>query len=303
MVPSELAVLCHNDDAQGMAVVASARKRGAAVQHLDACAWVQGGWSFDLVNAVEACPAHVVWVRSTPAWPAHLAARDAQWTADQWHTAVAVHADRERFALGMQMRWERRGATVIPSPSKRVDDHKPGQLLRWHDAGVRVPRTLVSQDPQRVRAFRSDVGDVIIKPLSGAGHAALAPTHIADDVVRACPALWQERIHGADVRVVVARGKIVGAGMKRVPPHIIDSRLDHSQWQPWTLTTNDETLVLDAAAALNHPLTAIDARMTAHGLVFLESNTCATWLDLEHDVHLPITERVTEALLAMRTVT
>ncbi len=84
-----------------------------------------------------------------------------------------------------------------------VAENKLVQLHIAQHAGFRVPRTLVSQDPRRIREFYTMLGgSVIVKPVRGTHQfhlltKMLTEEHItSEDSLRLCPAIYQEYIPG-----------------------------------------------------------------------------------------------------------
>lgn len=95
------------------------------------------------------------------------------------------------------------GGTWISHPeATRTACNKLLQLKVAQQAGLRVPKTLVSQEPDRVRAFCADSGgQVIVKPVAGVQNTPLMtglvrPDVLRDDAIRVCPATYQELIPG-----------------------------------------------------------------------------------------------------------
>jgi len=93
---------------------------------------------------------------------------------------------------------------------------KPAQLGLAHGVGLAIPRTLVSNDPARVRAFVGEADSAIVKALDRIGWEddegeVVLPTTIItsddcdDDVsIRACPMIYQHRVAKAyELRVVM----------------------------------------------------------------------------------------------------
>ena len=76
------------------------------------------------------------------------------------------------------------------------------QLIRRH--GLRVPETLVTNDPDAVRAFCARHGRVIYKSVSGV-RSIVTEVGAADlarlEAIRACPVQFQAYVAGFDVRV------------------------------------------------------------------------------------------------------
>lgn len=96
------------------------------------------------------------------------------------------------------------GGTWISDPAAtRRAENKLVQLRAAQQAGLRVPDTLVSQNPEQIRAFcERHHNQVIIKPVRG---TRLAPVYTrmisdevlaSDDAMRLCPAIYQECIPG-----------------------------------------------------------------------------------------------------------
>jgi glutathione synthase/RimK-type ligase-like ATP-grasp enzyme len=86
------------------------------------------------------------------------------------------------------------------------------QLIRRH--GLRIPETLVTNDPESVRRFRSQQGRLIFKSLSGVRSVVRELTD-ADmerlDAIRWCPVQFQALIPGIDVRVHCIGGELFAA--------------------------------------------------------------------------------------------
>lgn len=107
------------------------------------------------------------------------------------------------YRLLAQARWVNPLASIAPA------ENKIHQLACAVQAGFRIPDTLVSNDPDRVRAFLRRHGDCIYKPLHG--HVWLqqgrrratytAPVQEddlpADALLRAAPGIYQRRIRPA----------------------------------------------------------------------------------------------------------
>jgi hypothetical protein len=95
------------------------------------------------------------------------------------------------------------GAWVSDPQRTRTAANKLVQSVAAAQAGFRVPRTLVTQDPERVRRFAEELdGHVVLKPVAGSPRAPLLtlrlrPEHLeCADPVRAMPTIYQELIPG-----------------------------------------------------------------------------------------------------------
>jgi hypothetical protein len=95
------------------------------------------------------------------------------------------------------------GAWVDHPDAIRRAENKLLQLRAAVSAGFRVPRTLVSQDPDRVRRFCEEIGGpVVAKSVAAAlGVPALTGVvhgeHLDDEAsIRLCPTIYQELVPG-----------------------------------------------------------------------------------------------------------
>lgn len=112
--------------------------------------------------------------------------------------------------------------------SNTLASHKLEQLSRACNYGLRIPKTLLTQDPEELCDFYASLeGKVIAKPLAtgfieraaGADSAiytsSISTKHIANsDLVRNCPTLFQEEIvKETDVRIIFVDGEVTAASL------------------------------------------------------------------------------------------
>ena len=98
-------------------------------------------------------------------------------------------------------------------------DNKLVQLRVASAAGLRVPRTLLSQDPERIRAFAASLnGPMIVKAVAGMLGVPSLTGQVTnkqleeDGPLIACPAIYQELIPGRrHIRVHCFGNEVVGA--------------------------------------------------------------------------------------------
>jgi len=131
-----------------------------------------------------------------------------------------IFSDQQRFAAG-EIRHLVEGLIVDPSilwvnpiDSTALGERKVLQLRLAREVGLRIPPTLISNDPNMLRHFAArHSGGVICKPiyhglvLQGSERYSvytnqINPDDLTDDVqLRACPTLLQKRIpKGTDIR-------------------------------------------------------------------------------------------------------
>lgn len=114
------------------------------------------------------------------------------------------------------------GAWISHPEATRAAQNKLVQLRTARAAGLRVPRTLVSQDPAAVRRFCEELGyNVVAKSVKGTHQTPImtgrvTPEVVAkDDAVRLSPAIYQELIGGSAHLRVCCFGDTVCTGLLR----------------------------------------------------------------------------------------
>ncbi|MEV4438861.1 hypothetical protein AB0K09_07535 [Streptomyces sp. NPDC049577] len=104
------------------------------------------------------------------------------------------------------MLWNDFHGTWVSDPhATAMAENKLVQLRAARAAGLPVPRTLVSQDPEEIRRFFLSVGgDVIVKSVRGCSSTPAFTTkvtdaHLGEEVsMRLAPAIYQECVPGQD---------------------------------------------------------------------------------------------------------
>ena len=103
------------------------------------------------------------------------------------------------------------GRMVNRSDPQGSNGSKPYQAQLIRDAGFCIPETLITNDPEAVRAFHALHRGLIYKSISGV-RSIVARLDIADNErlerIRWCPVQFQEIVAGTDVRVHVVGGEI-----------------------------------------------------------------------------------------------
>lgn len=197
-------------------------------------------------------------------------------------------------------------------------EDKLWQLRAAQAEGLTVPRTIVTNDPARVRAFRAALdGEMVTKmltPLSVAmeGRGFFVHTSLVDDGdldeldgLRLCPMVFQARVaRRVELRAIYVAGRFfVGAIDARASAKAqVDWRLarpDEAQWQRSELPDDVARRLRAMMRALGLTYGAIDLIVTPEGeYVFLEVNPAGEWGMIERDLGLPIGDALAAALLA-----
>jgi glutathione synthase/RimK-type ligase-like ATP-grasp enzyme len=194
-----------------------------------------------------------------------------------------------------------------PAPGLGIQN-KPTQLMLMAQAGVPVPDTLVSDDPDEVRAFAAG-RRVIFKPAAGGALAVeLTPEHHEDlGLIIQAPVIFQALVPGEDVRVTMLDDRVLSAVVVETEAGQVDFRAS-PRYAAGLGTYREVQLpepVLRAARATRRALglrfTGIDVRLDParpEAFVVLEANPSPTYLDIERKLGHPISAGLVDALTA-----
>jgi glutathione synthase/RimK-type ligase-like ATP-grasp enzyme len=175
----------------------------------------------------------------------------------------------------------------MPENMQRADN-KLLQLRVAQQVGLQVPRTLVSQDPQRIRAFADSVGGPIIaKTVAGMlGVPALTGEVTEEQLamhgsLMACPSIYQELIPGRRHLRVNCFGEDIRCAL--ITSDSLDWRLPlNVDMEPFSLSSADRSRLLNVLAEFGLQMGVIDMKLTEDGgLVWLELNPQGQFLFVE----------------------
>ncbi|MBD2198745.1 MULTISPECIES: ATP-grasp domain-containing protein [Calothrix] len=162
-------------------------------------------------------------------------------------------------------------AFVINRPSfMAANGSKPYQLQQIRSLGFKVPDTLVTTDPEAVRAFWQLHGNVIYKSISGIRSkvSRLGVEHLErlDDVAW-CPTQFQQYIPGRDYRVHVVGTEVFASEIvSQADDYRYAAEDDEStEIRACYLPQEVEQQCRILAKAINLPLCGIDLRRTPTG--------------------------------------
>lgn len=194
------------------------------------------------------------------------------------------------------------------------------QLHLARRCGLTPPRTLMSNDPERIRAFAASCADgAIFKLLQSssfqlvdeAGETSHVPTqvlepeHLLDaDRLRVCPMLYQERVPKAlELRVTAVGQRLFVAALDtRANPEVIDWR--HIPERVGAFRAYDgldsavEAGIHRLLSTLGLQFATVDLIVTPAGrTVFLELNTVSYFDWVERAAGLPISTAMADLLM------
>lgn len=312
MLPKQIAILTFENDIHGLAIHKAFESYNDVVCYLvetdricnsSALSWsskalpeigctipAKGGVSLDIVKL------DVIWWRRTN-FPQQL----PPYITDSTHIEL-INTDCSTALLGTLIN-KFSGSWINHPTAIFLADNKLIQLQAAQDAGFRIPQTLVSQDPTKIRQFCALLGNkVVVKPVKGLRKATvftrmLTEEHLAsDDSLRLCPAIYQEYIPGARHIRVHCFGDAVYAVL------IESEELDWRQNLeiPFSIFELDESVKVrlrKVLKALGLKMGIIDLKLTEEtNPVWLEINQQGQFLFAEGLSGLDLTSAFTEFL-------
>jgi hypothetical protein len=205
---------------------------------------------------------------------------------------------------------------VNPRQARTLASRKPVQHAHALQAGLRMPDTLYTNDPDDIRAFiRGHGGRIVMKPLRAIPwqgddnyfmpYTAMLTEEqlVDDDLLRAAPAIYQELVEKAyEVRVTMIGRRAFAAKI-----HSQQSR--HGQLD-WRKSYGDlQMSAIDLPEAVENACHALLDRMglvfgcidlivtPAGDHIFLEVNQMGQFLFVEHYTGLPLLDAFSELLV------
>ena len=190
---------------------------------------------------------------------------------------------------------------VNPIHTAHEHCYKPYLLKMLQDQGVRIPQTLITNDPQQVKDFYKRLnGQVIFKPVYGWGFTApLTEADLTDERLSALanlPYTFQEKIEGTDIRVYKVGNRLFPIENQS---DSLDFRTDEAAKRvPMSLPDHVAGQCHQIAKTLDLMYTGIDLRRTPDGdYVFFEANPSPIYAMDEIDCGYPITETLVQLLI------
>jgi len=182
--------------------------------------------------------------------------------------------------------------------------HKPFQLSVARAVGLRVPDTLVSNDPAEARRFlAARAGQPVALKLLATTRETWQPTRCVEprdleslDRLRLAPVILQEYVPGVDLRVTAVGGRLFAAAIdarRTDSPGDFRMAFEEAEVRPVPLPARLAARLRALLRRLGLAYAAIDLRLPARGEpFFLEANPSGQWLFLEPRTGLPITDAV-----------
>ena len=179
---------------------------------------------------------------------------------------------------------------------------KPLQAQLISRNGFAVADTIVTNDPDLVRAFRDRHTRVVYKSVSCVRSIVkLLDTAAADrlEAIRACPTQFQEFVEGINVRVHTVNSRAFATAIRS---HAVDYRYAYEEGEqetlePYALSSGLTERCLALASAFDLEFAGIDLKITPDGDVYcLEVNPCPAFSYYELHTGQPIAAAVADYL-------
>lgn len=305
MTDVTLGILGPATDPQVVAVAAAVRARGVRVAVLDLGAFPAHG-QLTVRDGRAAVAGRDV--ADVPAWYVRSLPLPLPFRPQGPEPATAYAAGRERrsFVAGFVAALESAGAAMVNPPLTMAQHfRKLEQLDALRVAGIPVPATLATNDPDAVRAFAGELGALVYKPLAGGGTCRrLAAADLTPDrlgLLAHAPVLFQEEVPGRNIRVYVVDGRIVASY------EIVADELDYRGSERDVLATEvsdgEHHACRTAAVACGMVFTGIDVRRRPDGtFAVLECNPSPMFAGIQQRTgDDPVSRAVACALLARAT--
>jgi glutathione synthase/RimK-type ligase-like ATP-grasp enzyme len=166
-----------------------------------------------------------------------------------------------------------------------------------------VPETLITNDPELVRAFRARHGRVIYKSISGV--RSIVQTLTDEDMtrienIRWCPTQFQAFVEGTNVRVHTVGDRVFATAIKT---EATDYRYaqrqsgDHAELRPVDLSDDLAEMCVKLSAGLGLAFAGIDLKITPENYVYcFEVNPSPAFSYYESQTGQPISQAVADYL-------
>jgi hypothetical protein len=200
---------------------------------------------------------------------------------------------------------------VNPREADSIAHHKPYQWAVAQQVGLRVPRTMVTNNPSQARQFIAQIapGAVVFKAFL-ASTQDWRETRLVEasdiellDLVKYAPVIFQEYIEGVDLRITAVGEAFFAAEIDaRQTRYPVDMRMvvGEALVRPVTLDSDLQEKLLALQRKLNLVYGAIDMRRTPAGdYYFLEVNPAGQWEFVEERTQLPITRAMADLLASL----
>lgn len=242
----------------------------------------------------------VVYLRSLYLSPTSYLVDAREAMEQNWQRTMIAFREKGEVLLGLLRRWEAEGARIYNPLSAGDRTRKPYQLALLASAGLPVPRTLWTNDPDAVLAFARE-RRVVVKPIAGGAAtrelsaAMLVPEKLAR--LATAPVTFQELLPGENLRVFVLDGRIIAA--YRITASELDYRQNEEGMDSFEPDESLAQICLRATEVLGLRFTGMDLKGDENGVPkILELNPSPMFLGFDQRTGTNILGALADALAA-----
>lgn len=178
---------------------------------------------------------------------------------------------------------------------------KPYQINLLQKARIPVPKTLVTNDPNKLLEFKNQFKNLIYKPVAGGAscnllaEADLSPNRLS--LLCNAPVIFQEFIQGTDIRIYVLNGKILCA--IEIETDNVDFRGHEKAIRIIKLPQHIEDMCIKAAKCCSMIFTGIDVKRTKNdNYILLECNPSPMFIGFQDSIDYPIAKTLAHFLMS-----
>lgn len=218
---------------------------------------------------------------------------------ENWSKTMVIFQEKGEMLISLLLRWEAQGAAIYNPLSASDTTRKPFQLSLLAGAGLPVPRTLWTNDPDAVRRFAAG-RRIAYKPVrGGAATKELEPKDLDDRRLSSlanAAVCFQELLPGEDLRVFVLDGRVAAA--YRIETDALDYRQHEQSITGIEIDEATESICTRAAATLRLRFTGIDLKRAEDGrLCLLEANPSPMFLGFDQRAGTDLLGQLADAMV------
>jgi glutathione synthase/RimK-type ligase-like ATP-grasp enzyme len=239
-----------------------------------------------------------VYLRDIYVHPLGFGVDVAEEMEQDWRRTLVAFREKSQLLFPLLSRWCEMGVPVYNPASSDWRNSKAFQIAVLERAGLPVPETLWTNDPQAVRDFAQD-RRIIYKPVAGgAATKELGPEDLTEERLRSlrgAPVTFQELLEGDNYRVYCLDGEVIAC--LRVESSSLDFRQNEEVVEETILPDEVLSHCLQAADLLGMRWTGMDLRADAAGtLRFLELNSSPMFLGFDARAGTKIRDSLADGL-------
>jgi glutathione synthase/RimK-type ligase-like ATP-grasp enzyme len=215
-----------------------------------------------------------------------------------WRRTLVAFREKAHVLFPLLARWAELGVPFYNPMSSDWKLSKPMQLSLLEHAGLPVPPTVWTNDPETVRRFAAGQR-VAYKPVAGgAATQELGPEDLTDErlrTLRGAPVTFQKLLPGDNYRVYCLDGEVIAT--IRVGSQSLDYRQQEEVIEQTQLSDTIKKQCLKATEVLGLRWTGMDLKSDGDGnLQFLELNSSPMFLGFDHRAGTGILDALVAAL-------